>query len=106
MNNFTNTLGVIKYTGTPSRVFTVNVSLSAFLASGSNNDVEFALFKNGTIITNTIFGWNLGSGGGNPKTGANTSFVDLVTNDELEIRIRNRTDTISITGKYVSLTCI
>lgn len=103
LTGFTRTLGVMTYTGAETRVFAVHANWSAILVSSSNNDMEASIFKNGSIVSDSIMGINLGSAGGNPKAASSVSLISLATNDTIEIRVRNRTDTISVVVEYVSL---
>jgi len=73
----------ITYSGTESITAFVQLSLATKQASGSNKDVEWALFKNGTEITGSRVIRSLSTGTWGSIT--LSTVVSLVTSDYLEI---------------------
>ena len=86
------------YTGTDTKNVNITVSMACNQASGSNKDVEFALFKNGTEIagsrsvrTTTTSDW------GNITVVGSTT---MATNDYIEVKSKT---SAAATIQYASL---
>ena len=96
--------GYLRYTGTPTRMAVVTASISKIVA-GNSKHVEFAIAKNGTVVTTSIIG-ALHKVGVDEGVIAVQSHVSMVTNDTVAVFARNTTDTTNFTAEHLNLQAI
>jgi hypothetical protein len=89
------TAGRITYTGTTTQVLTINAALSLDPASGSNQNIQVYLYKNGTSIAGSRIESKI-------NTGEHLAVplvyqISMATNDYIEIYVQNSTATNNIT---------
>jgi len=89
------TAGRITYTGTTTQILTINAALSLDPASGSNQNIQVYLYKNGSAIA----GSRIESKINNSEHLAVPLVyqVSMATNDYIEIYVQNSTATNNIT---------
>ena len=89
------TAGRITYTGTTTQVLTINAALSLDPASGSNQNLQVYLYKNGSAIA----GSRIESKVNNSEHLAVPLVyqISMATNDYIEIYVQNSTATNNIT---------
>lgn len=100
---FANTNNRATYISKQRRFFQVGVHLSAF--GGNGDDLEFALAKNGTVISPTIASI-VGEGAGNNISVGVDALVGLSENDYIELYARNTTDTTNLTVTSLNLIAV
>lgn len=81
--------GRITYTGTMTRYFHCGVTLSVYPGSNSNHEWQFALFKNGTLVTGSKVEITTTSSGDRYSTAIH-SIPQLATNDYIELWCLNQ----------------
>lgn len=89
------TAGRITYTGTTTQILTINAALSLDPASGSNQNLQVYLYKNGSAIAGSRIEAKVNSG-------QHLAFplvyqISMATNDYIEIYVQNSTATNNIT---------
>ena len=89
------TAGRITYTGTTTQILTINAALSLDPASGSNQNLQVYLYKNGAAIAGSRMEAKINSG--EHKEVSLVYQVSMATNDYIEIYVQNSTATNNIT---------
>jgi hypothetical protein len=89
------TAGRITYTGTTTQVLTINAALSINPATGTNQNIQAYLYKNGTAIAGSRIESII-------STGVYLAVplvyqVSMATNDYIEIYVQNSTATNNLT---------
>lgn len=92
----------LKHTGATTRKFWVTITFSSTVATASKS-MQFALGKNGTMITGTEIGRYISSI--NEGAISVQGLVELAQNDEVTLMAQNRTDTTNFTIEDASI-CI
>ncbi len=90
-----------KYIGSRNRTF--SLSAVASLTSGNGNALRMAIFKNGVLVGNSEARGSI-SGTGDPLNIVTSTIVSVVTNDYLEVFVRNDTATTNITATNLIVT--
>lgn len=89
------TAGRITYTGTTTQVLTINAALSLDPASGSNQNLQVYLYKNGSAIAGSRIEAKVDSG--DHLAVPLVYQISMATNDYIEIYVQNSTATNNIT---------
>lgn len=89
------TAGRITYTGTTTQILTINAALSLDPASGSNQNIQVYLYKNGSAIAGSRIESKINSG--EHLAVPLVYQVSMATNDFIEIYVQNSTATNNIT---------
>jgi hypothetical protein len=89
------TAGRITYTGTTTQILTINAALSLDPASGSNQNIQVYLYKNGSAIAGSRIESKINSG--EHLAVPLVYQVSMATNDYIEIYVQNSTATNNIT---------
>ena len=89
------TAGRITYTGTTTQVLTINAALSLDPVSGSNQDLQVYLYKNGSAIAGSRIEAKVSHGG--HLAVPLVYQISMATNDYIEIYVQNSTATNNIT---------
>jgi hypothetical protein len=89
------TAGRITYTGTTTQVLTINAALSLDPASGSNQNLQVYLYKNGSAIAGSRIESKVNT---NEHAAVPLVYqISMATNDFIEIYVQNSTATNNIT---------
>ena len=89
------TAGRITYTGTTTQVLTINAALSLDPASGTNQNLQVYLYKNGSAIAGSRIEAKVDSG--DHLAVPLVYQISMATNDYIEIYVQNSTATNNIT---------
>jgi hypothetical protein len=89
------TAGRITYTGTTTQILKINAALSLDPASGSNQDLQVYLYKNGAAIAGSRMESKINHG--EHKEVSLVYQISMATNDYIEIYVQNSTATNNIT---------
>ena len=89
------TAGRITYTGTTTQVLTINAALSLDPASGSNQNIQVYLYKNGTSIAGSRIEAKINNA--EHLAVPLVYQISMATNDYIEIYVQNSTATNNIT---------
>jgi hypothetical protein len=89
------TAGRITYTGTTTQILKISAALSLDPASGSNQNLQVYLYKNGAAIAGSRMEAKINSG--EHKEVSLVYQVSMATNDYIEIYVQNSTATNNIT---------
>jgi hypothetical protein len=89
------TAGRITYTGTTTQVLTINAALSLDPASGSNQNLQVYLYKNGSAIAGSRIEAKVNNG--EHLAVPLVYQISMATNDYIEIYVQNSTATNNIT---------
>ena len=89
------TAGRITYTGTTTQILTINAALSLDPASGSNQNIQVYLYKNGSAIAGSRIESKINHG--EHLAVPLVYQVSMATNDYIEIYVQNSTATNNIT---------
>jgi hypothetical protein len=89
------TAGRITYTGTTTQILKINAALSLDPASGSNQNLQVYLYKNGAAIAGSRMEAKINSG--EHKEVSLVYQISMATNDYIEIYVQNSTATNNIT---------
>ena len=89
------TAGRITYTGTTTQILTINAALSIDPASGSNQNIQVYLYKNGSAIAGSRIESKINHG--EHLAVPLVYQVSMATNDFIEIYVQNSTATNNIT---------
>jgi hypothetical protein len=89
------TAGRITYTGATTQILKINAALSLDPASGSNQDLQVYLYKNGSAIAGSRMEAKINSG--EHKEVSLVYQISMATNDFIEIYVQNSTATNNIT---------
>lgn len=86
----------LRYTGTVTALMHVACTISFNVASGSNQELEFKLYKNGAEIATSEILDSVSAANGFESTAIHV-FVSMATNDYLELYCANNSGTGDIT---------
>ena len=89
----------LTYVGLDPRRFRFDVAISIAIVGGNNDDFEIGIFKNGVLITGSEIGFNIQNANRNRNI-SNHFYVDMVTNDFLEVFVRNLDAAVDIQANY------
>jgi hypothetical protein len=89
------TAGRITYTGTTTQILTINAALSLDPASGSNQNLQVYLYKNGSAIAGSRIEAKVNNG--EHLAVPLVYQISMATNDYIEIYVQNSTATNNIT---------
>ena len=89
------TAGRITYTGTTTQILKINAALSLDPASGSNQNLQVYLYKNGAAIAGSRIESKINHG--EHKEVSLVYQISMATNDYIEIYVQNSTATNNIT---------
>jgi hypothetical protein len=89
------TAGRITYTGTTTQILKINAALSLDPASGSNQNLQVYLYKNGAAIAGSRMESKINHG--EHKEVSLVYQISMATNDYIEIYVQNSTATNNIT---------
>jgi hypothetical protein len=89
------TAGRITYTGTTTQILTINAALSLDPASGSNQNLQVYLYKNGSAIAGSRIESKINNG--EHLAVPLVYQISMATNDYIEIYVQNSTATNNIT---------
>jgi hypothetical protein len=92
----------LRYTGTTTGLMHVACTISYTVASGSNQELEFRLYKNGSPVATSEILDTCSAATGNESTAIHV-FISLATNDYLELWCANNSGTGDITVKTLNL---
>ena len=92
----------LRYTGTTTALMHVACTMSYTVASGSNQELEFRLYKNGNPITASEIVDSCSAATG-VESSAIHVFVSLATNDYIEVWCANNSGTGDITVRTMNL---
>lgn len=101
MNWDMNTNGQLRYTGAADRYCHIAASVS-FTVDGSNDVLEVAVAKNGTVIAVSKVQRKVGTGADVGSTALH-AFIDVTTNDYLTVVVRNVTEAADPTFSTLNL---
>jgi len=96
-----NSNGQLRYIGAASRVAHIASSLS-FSTVGNSKVIEIAVAKNGTVVAPSTVSRKTGTGGDVGSTAVH-AFIDVDTNDYLDVRVANTTDDTNLTVEKLNL---
>lgn len=94
---------LIRYKGTITRVFKVDVQLEMDKGGGGSLTIEVCIFKNGSLIVGSETATEVTS---TATFGATIALVSLATNDTLQICVSNETSTNNITVTSARLVAV
>ena len=103
LQNFTAGAGGLTYTGVPTKINKITFSCTWSLDTGAPDQCELAIFLNGVIVSGTKQRGALDDGATFPRNCSTNTIISLDTNDVIDIRVANTTDTTSILVSNFSL---
>ena len=94
--------GRIRYTGTNPMMLRVNCTATIITASGTAQVLRFALGKNGTADASSAVEYKHLIAADQATVTCNL-LVSVVQNDYVSLMVKNTTDTVNVTGTYLTL---